>query len=121
MHNPSETLTEIVRAQKSLELERQAELRATAHALIQAHVGWNRKVVSVERFYSAIVDALLQDSITRSGRLLGRSDYYGWLSKPQLERSPGPRLPRYGAIRLARWAIEPRAMIMVPILCTPGR
>ena len=60
MHNPSETLTEIVRTQESLELERQAELRATAHALIQAHVGWSRKVVSVDRFYSAIVDALLQ-------------------------------------------------------------
>ena len=60
MHNQSETLTEIVRVQESHELERQAELRATAHALIQAHVGWNRKVVSVERFYSAIVDALLQ-------------------------------------------------------------
>jgi hypothetical protein len=60
MHNQSETLTKLVRAQESLELERQAELRATAHALIQAHVGWNRKVVSVERFYSAIVDALLQ-------------------------------------------------------------
>ena len=41
MHNPSETLTEIVRTQELLELERQAELRATAHALIQAHVGWN--------------------------------------------------------------------------------
>jgi hypothetical protein len=60
MHSQSETLAKIVKAQESLELERQAELRATAHALIQAHVGWNRKVVSVERFYSAIVDALLQ-------------------------------------------------------------
>lgn len=59
MHNQTETLIEIVRAQESLELQRQAELRATAHALIQAHVGWNRKVVSVERLYSAIVDALL--------------------------------------------------------------
>jgi len=60
MHNQPETLTKIVRARESLELVRQAELRAIAHALIQAHVGWNRKVVSVERFYSAIVDALLQ-------------------------------------------------------------
>jgi hypothetical protein len=60
MHNQSETLTKIVRAQESLELERQAELRAIAHALIQTHVGWNRKVISVERFYSAIVDALLK-------------------------------------------------------------
>ncbi len=49
MHNRSETLTEIVRTQELLELQRQAELRATAHALMQAHVGWNCKVVSVER------------------------------------------------------------------------
>ena len=41
MHNQSETLTKIVRAEELLELERQAELRATAHALIQTHVGWN--------------------------------------------------------------------------------
>jgi hypothetical protein len=60
MHTQTETLTKIVRAQESLELQRQAELRATAHALIQAHVGWNRKVISVARLYSAIVDALLQ-------------------------------------------------------------
>ena len=60
MPDQTELLTNLVRARESLELQREAELRATAHALIQAHVGWNRKVVSVDRLYSAIVDALLQ-------------------------------------------------------------
>ena len=60
MPNQAELLTKLVRARESLELQREAELRATAHALIQAHVAWNCKVVSVDRLYSAIVDALLQ-------------------------------------------------------------
>jgi len=73
MHNRAEILAKIVRAQESLELERQAELRATAHALIQAHVGWNRKVVSVQRFYSAIVDALLQARSRAQADCLGEA------------------------------------------------
>ena len=67
----AEILTKIVRAQELLELQRQAELRATAHALIQTHVGWNRKVVSVDRLYAAIVDALLQARSCAQAELLG--------------------------------------------------
>ena len=41
------------------EISRGAQLRAIAHGLIQDNVGRNRRVINVQNFYSALVQALM--------------------------------------------------------------
>jgi hypothetical protein len=58
-HQAEEALTRMVRAQEALEISRGAQLRAIAHGLIQDNVGRNRRVINVQNFYSALVQALM--------------------------------------------------------------
>jgi hypothetical protein len=54
-----QVLTKMVRAQEDLELHREAELRAIAHGLIQRHLGRKHRISNIQKFYSALVRALI--------------------------------------------------------------
>jgi len=58
-NDQAETLMRLVRDQEALEIQRGAEARAIAHGLIQNHVGRGRRVIDIQEFYAAIVQALM--------------------------------------------------------------
>jgi hypothetical protein len=64
----SEMLSRLVRERKAMETRREAEARATAHDLIQLHVGPDDRIADVETFYSALVQAI------RAARWQGETD-----------------------------------------------
>lgn len=64
----AEMVTRLVREQEASEARREAEARATAHALIQGYIGPDHKVVDMPNFYSALVQAI------RTARWQGQTD-----------------------------------------------
>ena len=64
----SEMLSRLVRERKAMETRREAEARATAHDLIQLHVGPDDRISDFETFYSALVQAI------RAARWQGETD-----------------------------------------------
>lgn len=58
-NDQAETLMRLVRDREALEIQREAEARAIAHGLIQNHVGRSRRVADIQKFYAALVQALL--------------------------------------------------------------
>jgi hypothetical protein len=64
----SEMVSRLVREREAMEARREAEARATAHDLIQLHVGPDDRIADVETFYSALVQAI------RAARWQGETD-----------------------------------------------
>jgi hypothetical protein len=58
-NEPIQVLTSIVRAREDFELQREAELRAVAHGLIQRHLNYSQRVTNIQAFYSALARALI--------------------------------------------------------------
>lgn len=67
-NQPSERVSRLVREQEAMEARREAEARATAHDLIQLHVGPGDRIADVETFYAALVQAI------RAARWQGKTD-----------------------------------------------
>jgi hypothetical protein len=61
-------VSRLVREREAMETRREAEARATAHDLIQLHVGPNDRIADVDIFYSALVQAI------RAARWQGETD-----------------------------------------------
>lgn len=58
MKDQSEAIIRAVREDEALQDRVDVEARATAHALIQGHLGPDHKVLNMQSFYSALVQAL---------------------------------------------------------------
>lgn len=71
MKDQAEGIKRIVLEDAELEARMEAEAKATAHALIQGYIGPDHKVLNMQRFYSALVQAL------KAGREKGQSDWRG--------------------------------------------
>jgi hypothetical protein len=63
-----ETVSRLAREREAMEARREAEARATAHDLIQLHVGPDDRIADVPNFYSALVQAI------RNARWQGETD-----------------------------------------------
>jgi len=58
MEDQAEGIKRLVREDEALQDRIDVEARATAHALIQSYIGPDHKVLNMQNFYSALVQAL---------------------------------------------------------------
>ena len=61
-------MSRLAREREAMEARREAEARATAHDLIQLHIGPDDRIADVSNFYSALVQAI------RDARWQGETD-----------------------------------------------
>jgi len=57
-NDQAEEVTRLIRQHEAIETQREAEARQVARGLIQGHIGPNHKVLNMQSFYRALVQAL---------------------------------------------------------------
>lgn len=67
-NDQAEMVAQLVRENEAVEAHREAEARQVARGLIQGYVGPDNKVMNMQSFYSALVQAL------RAARMQGQDD-----------------------------------------------
>jgi hypothetical protein len=69
-NHQSEEVSRLIRQHEAIEAQREAEARQVAHVLIQGYMGPDHKVINMQSFYGALVQALRAARMQGPRRLL---------------------------------------------------
>ena len=70
-NHQAEEVTRLIRQHEAIEAQREAEARQMAHGLIQGYMGPDHRVLNMQSFYGALVQAL------KAARMQGQDDCSG--------------------------------------------